>query len=338
MNKVRIIILIVAVSLVLVGGAVFGIIVAKNGFANVNGKMEENTHELTTDFDKINIDVDLSDIEIIVSDEKKVVCREIEELKHSVEVVDGTLFIKQENNLKWYARIGFFGSIKSSVTIYMPAKTFESIQVKGATGDYTVNGAYMFNNAYIKLSTGDVTSSANYGEAVITVSTGKVNVNDCTVNKLGLSTSTGDINLKNVVVSDTLVTDSDTGDLTAQNVQVGNEIIAIADTGKFRLTNVTSKDIYLETTTGKKILTSVIASGKMVIKASTGDVKFDKCDAAEITVKTSTGDVTGSFLTDKVFYASSSTSTPNVPKSTTGGLCDVTTSTGDIKLWIDSGE
>ena len=155
---------------------------------------------------------------------------------------------------------------------------------------------------------------------------------------IGLSASTGDIYLKNVKVNDTLVIKTDTGDHTLENVNVTNEIIEMADTGKFRLTNVTTKNIHLETSTGKKILTSVVVTGKMVVKASTGDVKFDKCDAAEINVDTSTGDVTGSFLTDKIFYVHTSTGRQDVPKSTTGGLCDVTTSTGDIKLWIESGE
>ena len=338
MSKVRLIILIVAVGLVLVGGAIFGIIVAKNGFSDANNKMIEVPHELNEDFDKINIDVDTSNVEIVISEEKKVVCKETEDLKHTVEVSDGTLTIKQEDNRKWYNRISWFGVLKSSVTIYMPAKTFEQLSFKGATGDLTINGAYNFTNVYIKISTGNVNLSTNMGEAVVSVSTGKINITDFNANKLGLSASTGDVSLKNVVINDTLVINTDTGDHTLENVSATNEIIEIADTGKLRLSNVTTKDIYLETTTGKKVLTSVVVSGKMVIKASTGDVKFDKCDAAEIKVDTSTGDVTGSFLTDKIFYVHTSTGTPDVPKSTTGGLCEVNTSTGDIKLSIESGE
>ena len=338
MSKVRLIILIVAVGLVLVGGAIFGIIVAKNGFSDANNKMIEVTHDLNEDFDKINIDVDTSKVEIVISEEKKVVCRETEDLKHTMEVSNGTLTIKQEDTRKWYARIGWFGAWKSSVTIYMPAKNFEQLSLQGATGDVTIKGAYNFNNVYIKISTGNVNLSTNMGEAVITVSTGKINLTDFNANKLGLSASTGDIYLKNVKVNDTLVIKTDTGDHTLENVNVTNEIIEMADTGKLRLSNVTTKDIHLETSTGKKILTSVVVTGKMVVKASTGDVKFDKCDAAEINVDTSTGDVTGSFLTDKIFYVHTSTGRQDFPKSTTGGLCDVTTSTGDIKLWIESGE
>ena len=338
MSKVRLIILIVAVGLVLVGGAIFGIIVAKNGFSDANNKMVEVPHELTEEFDKINIDVDTSNVEIVISEEKKVVCKETEDLKHTVEIKDGTLTIKQEDTRKWYARIGWFGAWKSSVTIYMPAKTFEQLSLQGETGDVTIKGAYNFNNVYIKISTGNVSLSTNMGEAVVTVSTGKINLTDFNANKLGLSASTGDISLKNVKVNDTLVINTSTGDHTLENVSATNEIIEVADTGKLRLTKVTTKDIHLETSTGKKILTSVVVTGKMVVKASTGDVKFDKCDASEIKIDTSTGDVTGSFLTDKIFYAHTSTGTPDVPKSTTGGLCEVNTSTGDIKLWIESGE
>jgi DUF4097 and DUF4098 domain-containing protein YvlB len=68
------------------------------------------------------------------------------------------------------------------------------------------------------------------------------------------------------------------------------------------------------------------------IKTDTGDVKLDKCDAKEIFVKTDTGDVTGSFLTPKVFITKTDTGDIDVPKSISGGRCEIETDTGDIKF------
>ena len=68
------------------------------------------------------------------------------------------------------------------------------------------------------------------------------------------------------------------------------------------------------------------------IKTDTGDVKLYKCDAKEIFVKTDTGDVTGSFLTPKVFIAKTDTGDIDVPKSISGGRCEIETDTGDIKF------
>ena len=61
---------------------------------------------------------------------------------------------------------------------------------------------------------------------------------------------------------------------------------------------------------------------------------FDACDAAEIYVKTDTGDVTGTLLSDKKFFAESDTGKVSVPKSVTGGRCEISTDTGRIDITV----
>ena len=61
-------------------------------------------------------------------------------------------------------------------------------------------------------------------------------------------------------------------------------------------------------------------------------MKFDGCDADRIFVKTDTGYVKGSLLSDKVFIAQSDTGDVDVPKTITGGKCEIETDTGDIKI------
>lgn len=79
---------------------------------------------------------------------------------------------------------------------------------------------------------------------------------------------------------------------------------------------------------------NVIASGKFTCKRDTGDVKLTLCDAAELYIKTDTGDVTGSLKTDKIIFAQTDTGKVSVPKTTTGGRCEIETDTGDIKITI----
>ena len=76
----------------------------------------------------------------------------------------------------------------------------------------------------------------------------------------------------------------------------------------------------------------MVANGKFSLERSTGDIHFTKCDAAEISVETSTGDVTGSLLSDKVYMTQTSTGRIDVPKTTTGGKCEISTDTGNIKI------
>ena len=106
------------------------------------------------------------------------------------------------------------------------------------------------------------------------------------------------------------------------------------DTGITDITNATCADLYSTGATGSLYLTSVIASGEYHIKRDTGNVRFDGCDAEAIYVETDTGDVTGTFLTDKVFLTETDTGSVDVPKTITGGRCEITTDTGDIKISV----
>jgi DUF4097 and DUF4098 domain-containing protein YvlB len=101
------------------------------------------------------------------------------------------------------------------------------------------------------------------------------------------------------------------------------------------LAGVTCQNLTSNGDTGDIDLISVIASGSFSIVRSTGDVSFEECDAAEILVTTSTGDVEGTLLSDKVFFVETDTGRREYPQSTTGGKCQITTSTGDIEISIE---
>lgn len=78
----------------------------------------------------------------------------------------------------------------------------------------------------------------------------------------------------------------------------------------------------------------MLAVNTITVKRSTGDVTFDGSDAAEISVETSTGNVTGRLLSDKVFQTSTRTGDIRVPGSAAGGACIIKTSTGNIEIQI----
>lgn len=77
---------------------------------------------------------------------------------------------------------------------------------------------------------------------------------------------------------------------------------------------------------------SVYITEDYSIERTTGNVKFDSCDAREISIRTSTGNISGTLLSEKLFIAETSTGNVDVPKTTTGGKCELKTSTGNIKV------
>ena len=122
-----------------------------------------------------------------------------------------------------------------------------------------------------------------------------------------------------------------TGDVKIQNLTLKTLDISVT-TGDIKLEEIVCDSMSTKGSTGDLRMKDVLANKTMTIQRTTGNVKFEKCDAPEINIKVSTGDVKGSLLTEKIFIAKTSTGKIKVPKSVTGGKCEITTSTGNIKI------
>lgn len=105
-------------------------------------------------------------------------------------------------------------------------------------------------------------------------------------------------------------------------------------TGNINVTGIKTERIEFSVNTGSIALKNVVAEEKFIIKCGTGRIKLQDCDAADISIQVSTGSVTGTLLSAKVFDCKTSTGRVTVPKSTSGGICEITVSTGDIKIEI----
>jgi len=310
--------LIIAASLVLIGCIVFGGVMTmlKWDFTKLStGKYETHNYEIDESFNNISIVADTADILIVPSENQKasVVCHEQKNVKHSVTAKDGALVIEAVDTRKWYEYIGIgFGTPK--ITVYIPRGEYGALFVKSDTGNVEIPKEFKFETIDISESTGNVTNYASALEYIrIKTSTGNICVENTSAKTLDLSVSTGMI--------------------TVSNVACEGEVKIEVSTGKTNLTNIECKNVLSNGDTGDIFLKNVIVTEKFSIERSTGDVKFDRCDAAEIFVKTDTGDVRGSLLSDKVFIVQSDTGNVDVPKTTTGGKCEITTSTGDINIF-----
>lgn len=123
--------------------------------------------------------------------------------------------------------------------------------------------------------------------------------------------------------------------MTVSDVVLDGDITVGVSTGKAELNDIRCKSVVSSGSTGDIALKDVVAAEKISINRSTGDIRFTNCDAAEIFAETSTGDITGNFLTDKAFNAKTSTGMINVPNTSSGGKCEIKTGTGNIEIKID---
>ena len=145
--------------------------------------------------------------------------------------------------------------------------------------------------------------------------------------------STGDVAVPKGFSFESISIAVSTGDVSLSAVEVVGDVIVHVSTGKVAVSDVRCKNLFSTGNTGDMVLENVIAAEKFLIERTTGDVKFSGCDAAEISVITDTGSVSGTFLSEKSFAVWTDTGDMDVP-DTTGGKCEIITDTGDITVEI----
>lgn len=318
MKKAAKIWLIIAASLVLIGCVFIGVMsVLKWDFTKLSTvKMETNAYEISEKFSGVALGTDVADVVFAVSEDGKctVKCVEDSKRKHTVTVKENTLVIKMTDSREWFERIGIhFAAPK--ITVYLPKGGYNGLLIREATGDIQIPKEFTFETADISLSTGNVDFSASVSASV------------------KIKATTGDIRVENIS-ADSLDLAVTTGGITASNVACRGDANVKVTTGKTRLTQMTCKNLTSNGSTGDAFLTDVVAEETLSVKRTTGDVRFDGADAGEILVKTSTGAVTGTLLSEKVFLTKTDTGKVSVPQTVTGGKCDITTTTGDIRIAI----
>ena len=311
--------LIVACTLFLVGSILFigGMTALKWNFKKLSTvTYETRVYTLSEDFQNIVIKTKTADIAIVPSenDKGKVVCYEMERTSHIVGIENDTLMIQKNDARKWYDYIGFNFDIPK-ITIYLPRSSYGTLSIQTSTGDVRLPEDFSFESIDISASTGSITCLASASEHIgIRTSTGNIRMENASAGTLDLSVSTGKITLTGITCA---------GDATVK-----------VTTGRAYLTNLTCQSLTSKESTGSITLENVMAEKSLTVKRSTGGVRLDRCDAAEILITTDTGDVKGSLRSDKVFVARSDTGRIDVPKTLTGGRCEITTDTGDITITI----
>lgn len=280
-------------------------------------RYETNTHILTEEFTHISIDADATaDVTFAVSEEDtaSVVCYEDVESEHTVSVDNGTLTIQRKGARKWYRHIGI-NFHTPHITVYLPAGTYGNLTVASDTGDVSLPIDFTFTNMDMSVTTGDVSSFATVvGAANIRTTTGDILLKGFAAGSIDLTTSTGDISVKNVSADHLCVTTT---------------------TGETAVSGVRCRQFTAVGTTGDLFMRDLLVEDALSIERDTGDVHFDACDAGSMKITTDTGDVLGTFLTQKVFVTHTDTGNVRLPHTApSGGPCEITTDTGNIHITL----
>ena len=320
MRKSTIVWLSIGGGLIVLGALLFVIVMSANQWNFMKLSTEKyvtNTYELEDAVENVSIQSKTAQIEFLKSEDGKVkvVCFETKKCMHVTEIKDGTLSIEINDTRKWYDYINVFDFSTDKITVYLPNEAYGDLTVKTSVGNVTLPKEFSFQNISAHLSIGNIVCNASAVNLLqLRTSTGKISISDLSAGRIDLIASTGKI--------------------TASKIECKGEMRVEISTGDIYFTDVTCQNLISEGDTGDLNLKNVIAQEKFDFERSTGDVKFEKCDAAELFIETDTGHVKGSLLTEKIFIVETDTGRIDVPKSVSGGRCEIETDTGDVKITI----
>lgn len=309
--------LIIASVLTVVGACIFAVSMSAIGWdfsALSTENYITNVHTVDESFETIYLETDTADVTVKLSndDSCRVECFESEKQIHTVEVIDGRLYVRSNDQRKWYEYIGFSFN-QTKITVYLNQADYEKLSVKCSTGDLSVENGLSFDSIDARTSTGNIQCNACVASDIrLCTSTGSISLAGTSMGSLEISVSTGNVSIKNT---------SCTGNIDIEGT-----------TSRISLRDVVCNSLEISSETGDVVLKNTVAQNCFDIETDTGDVIFRVCDAEEINVETDTGDVFGSLLSEKVFICKSDTGNIRVPESTSGGICKITTDTGDIKI------
>ncbi len=317
MKKATKILLAAGTSLVVLGGLLFVGVLSVLGWdfkrlGTVN--YITSTFQIREDFRDISLDVKNDGISFLPSEdgECRVVCYEEEKMRHSVSVVDGRLFIDVSDTRPWYEAVSLsFETPK--ITVYLPEREYGALSIKTSVGDVTVPKNFSFETVRIDGKTCSVSFFSSAAQSLeIRLNTGNIRLEEVCAKEIQLQTTTGKISLL--------------------GGETEGEIRAETNTGSITLTDISCGSLFVKSETGALTLRDAISRGSLTATNSTGKISLESCDAAELSLRTSTGNISGTLLSEKLFFAESDTGRVSVPQTASGGRCEARTSTGSINL------
>lgn len=301
MKHAKKIVISVAFLLVAVGGLMMAAAAVKGDFDVDNMKeqsYEMKTFEVTEAFSDIHVEDAECNVRILrAADGKcKVIYPEKQDgsIYHTVTVSDGVLSVRRYDKRKWYQYIGISFDAPD-VEVYLPEKVYGQLSARSMSGSIRVDDGFTFESA-------------------------------------GLESTSGSVQMFSAVTKE-LKAETASGRITVENASP--ETLAVkSSSGAIVLSHIRSGEVTAKSTSGKMELTDVVAEKNLYAKSVSGGVALDGCDGGKIKLETTSGSVRGTILSDKIFITDSTSGSVKVPRSSVGGECEITTTSGSIDIEI----
>ena len=226
MNKTIKTLLILSLSLILAGIAIFAAAFFINGrnFADINLSPIEVYEERVDKFyraefdniDNIDISVTSRNVTIRPADDgvARIETRDSERDYLTTSFNGNTLHIKQIVNHKWYDFMSVPINFGNDIVIYLPNDVYDSLSIKSTSGGVDVTGNISFGKSSFDMTSGtlNLSDGFNSDETEIESTSGTVHVCGLNGTSLYIHSTSGSKKLENVIVSESLTVDSTRGE------------------------------------------------------------------------------------------------------------------------------
>lgn len=266
--------LLIALSLILVGGIIFVIVMTSLNWEFtrlISDDYTTSTYTVEEQYSGIKITANTANITFAPSTDGKTTVTSYanEDIICNVTVSDGTLVIEMNDTCKWYEKLISGGA---DLTVSIPAGDYAALKIDISTGDAVVPADFSFASIDIDTTTGDVECMASAsGNINIEATTGDVTLNGITAQNLSIDISTGNVNINNTTVENKLKIDGTTGDVEMYSLLAG-EIEIKLTTGDVTGSLKAPMIITTKVTTGDVSVPENTVGGNCSITATTGDI------------------------------------------------------------------
>ena len=323
-----------------------------------------NDHDMVTNtfipqetFDRISVEAQAANLRILPAEDGtcSVVTRDREEMVYGVTVTEGVLTVTVTDTRKWYENLFTAYRSNPTVTVRLPADTYTSLYAKTSSGRIEVDGTFTFRedvtldvssgavvmaasvegHTRVEATSGSVRLSGKAGELTARNGSGSLTADGLTVaGAATVSSTSGRVEMENAAVG-SLSVNVGSGSMKLEDLTVTDSLTVGTISGGLHLSRVTCGTLAMETTSGSIDLTDTTVTTHLQAKTTSGGIRFTRSDAATLNLKTTSGSVSGSLRTPKIFYTDTTSGSVDVPKSTEGGLCEIRTTSGSIRITIE---
>lgn len=277
MRRAKKIALLAGCALVVVGFllALSALIVLRFDFSKLNTMdYHTATYPVQESFSAIRVDVTDCDVQLLPAQDGacRVECPEGPGTTYSVSVDQGILTVTQHDEGAWYNHVGIYlGPVE--LTIYLPMDQYERLSVNALSGSITVPDNFSFDDIQVYTTSGSVSLSAQVaGEASVETVSGNQQLTLFQPQALRLQSTSGQIQVSQVVVGGSCHIDSVSGDV--------------------KLTDCDADDLHIQTTSGN--VSAALRSPKVFSTHTTsGSVRIPQGTAGGVCeITTVSGDIT----------------------------------------------